>query len=105
MSMRAIIFSLLLGVALTAQAHNSCNDPELDGTWKKALSDPRADGEVVALAVMRDELCQMISAGWIEADAAHLLWEKTLTRAYVEQARGMRNTYFKERFPRLFGTF
>lgn len=102
---RGLIFFCLLILAMTVQAHDTCSDPELDRQWRGAARDFPGDGEVIALAVMRDELCQMIASGQIDADAAHLLWEKTITKAFVERAHGARSTLFMKNFPRLFGTF
>ena len=102
---RGIVFCCLLGLAMAAQAHSSCSDPELDRQWREAVRDFPADGEVVALAVMRDELCQMIAGDQIDANAAHLLWEKTITKAFIKRAQGARTTLLMKSFPRLFGTF
>lgn len=105
MLFRGLVFSCLFGLTVTVQAHSACNDPGLNKLWRDAGQDIRADSELGALSAMRDELCQMIAGDQIDAETAHLLWEKTLAKAFIKQSHGAHAKLVKAYFPRLYGTF
>ena len=96
---------VLFAMGSAALAHDACNDANLNKQWRQVLSNPATEGDTLALAFMRDEICQMVSSGKLSAGDGQRLWEQTLTKAYLGNRSKFRDTGFFGVYPRPFATF